>query len=90
MWEVHGDLDVSDLWDVSTRDQRALTELRKKEDALARQQRGRSPSPRRVKEGPRAVPAQDDRWDSDDLQPLGRGGKGMEKTKASSKNLKGA
>ena len=40
VWEVHGDLDVSDLWDVNTRDQRALAELCKKEDALVRQQRG--------------------------------------------------
>ena len=55
-------------------DHGALAEFRKKEDALARQQRGRSSSPRRVKAGAKAVPAEDDRWDADDLQPLGHGG----------------
>ena len=77
------------MWDVGTRDQRALAELQKKEDALARQQRGRSASPRRAKEGAKAVPAKDDRWDADDLQPLGRGGKGTEKAKEASSSKEG-
>ena len=88
VWGVRGDLDIPELWDVGTRDRKALEELRKKEDALARQRKGRSPSPRRVKEGAQAVPKMDGRWDADDLEPLmphGRGGKGMEKTGEASK-----
>ena len=37
VWEVRGDLDIPELWDVGTRDLRALKDLRKKEDAMARQ-----------------------------------------------------
>ena len=91
VWEVSGGdaADVPELWDVSTRDQRALVELQKQEDALARQKRGRSASPRRVKEGASAVPAKDDRWDPDDLQPLGHGGKGAKKAKEASSSKEG-
>ena len=82
-----GGQDIPEMWDVGTRDLRALEDLRKKEDALARKRRGRSPSPRRVREGAKAVPKLDGRWDEEDLQPLtlrGRGGKGMEKAGESS------
>ena len=91
VWEVTGGdaADIPELWDVGTRDQRALAELRKQEDVLARQQRGRSASPRRAKAGAKAVPTKDDRWDSDDLQPLGHGGKGTEKAKEASSSKEG-
>ena len=92
VWEVRGDLDILELWDVGTRDLRALEDLQKKEDALARQQRGRSSSPRQPRNGAKAVPTQDDRWEADDLQPLtlrSRGSKGTEKAgKVSKKGAK--
>ena len=91
VWEVSGGdaADVPELWDIGTRDQRALAELQKQEDALARQKRGRSASPRRAKAGATAVPAKDDRWDADDLQPLGQGGKGTKKSKGASSSKEG-
>ena len=88
VWEVRGDLDVPGIWDVGTRDLRALGELRKKEDALVRKTRGRSLSPRQAKNRAKLVPRQDNQWEADDLQPLtlrGRGGKGMEKAEETSK-----
>ena len=79
---------VSEVWDVGTRDLRALEDLQKKEDALARQQRGRSLSPRQPRNGAKAVLTQDDRWEADDLQPStarSRGNKGMEKAREASR-----
>ena len=57
MWDVRGDLGIPEMWGIGTHDLRALEDLRKKEVALARKRRGRSPSLRCVvsMRGPSAI-----------------------------------
>ena len=58
-WDGGVDEDIMEMWDVGTRDLRALEELRAAEDELVKQRKGRSPSPRRAAtEGAKAVPGQ--------------------------------
>ena len=87
-WSGGVDEDIMAMWDVSTRDLRALEDLKVKEHELVKKRRGRSPSPRRAAtKGSKAVPMAA-QWEADDLIPLslhGRGGKRADKAGESSK-----